>query len=121
MTIPKLRCKIVAGAANNQLANEHRDGAALQEHGILYAPDYVINAGGLINVYNELGGDYQRERAVRMTRGIYLNLMGVFEIAKEHGVPTAVAAEKLAERRIETVKKLGSRHWGRFIRANGRR
>ncbi len=119
-TIPKLRCKIVAGAANNQLAQEHRDGALLQERGILYAPDYVINAGGLINVYNELGGEYNRERAVRMTRGIYLNLMGVFEIAKEQGVTTAVAAETLAERRIARIKSLGSRHWGRFIRANNR-
>lgn len=119
-TIPKLRCKIVAGAANNQLAKEHRDGAALKERDILYAPDYVINAGGLINVYNELGGEYQRERAMRMTRGIYLNLMGVFKIAKENDVPTSIAAEKLAERRIKKIQQLGSRHWGRFIRSNGR-
>ncbi len=119
-TIPNLKCQIVAGAANNQLENERRDGKALFERGILYAPDFVINAGGLINVYNELGGDYNRERALRMTRGIYLNLMGVFEIAKEQGVSTAVAAETLAERRIERVKGLGSRHWGRFISANGR-
>ncbi len=117
-TIPKLNCKIVAGAANNQLEDEHRDGALLQERGILYAPDYVLNAGGLINVYNELGGDYKRERAQRMTRGIYLNIMGVFKIAKEHGVPTAIAAEKLAERRISRIKNLGSRHWGRYVNGN---
>ncbi|MDH3254250.1 MAG: leucine dehydrogenase [Acidobacteriota bacterium] len=114
-TIPQLRCGIVAGAANNQLANAKRDGKELHERGILYAPDFVINAGGLINVYNELGGGYNRERALRMTRGIYLNLMRVFQISKEEGIATYLAADRLAEERIETVKKLGSRHWGRFI------
>jgi leucine dehydrogenase len=114
-TIPKLRCEIVAGAANNQLANEKRDGKELHERGILYAPDFVINAGGLINVYNELGGEYNRARAQRMTRGIYLNLMRVFQISKEEGVATYLAADRLAEERIETIRKLGSRHWGRFI------
>jgi leucine dehydrogenase len=114
-TIPKLRCGIVAGAANNQLANEKRDGKELHNRGILYAPDFVINAGGLINVYNELGGEYNRERALRMTRGIYLNLMRVFQISKSEGIATYLAADRLAEERIETIKKLGSRHWGRFI------
>ena len=83
--------------------------------GILYAPDFVINAGGLINVYNELSGGYNREKALRMTRGIYLNLMRVFEISKTEGIPTYVAADRVAEERIQTVKGLGSRHWGRFI------
>ena len=78
-TIPRLKCQIVAGAANNQLADDARDSALLEERGILYAPDFVINAGGLINVYNELLGGYNRERALRMTRGIYLNLTRVFE------------------------------------------
>jgi leucine dehydrogenase len=114
-TIPKLRCGIVAGAANNQLANEPRDGKELHNRGILYAPDFVINAGGLINVYNELGGEYNRERALRMTRGIYLNMMRVFQISKTDGIATYLAADRLAEERIETIKKLGSRHWGRFI------
>jgi leucine dehydrogenase len=119
-TIPRLGCKIVAGAANNQLARQDRDGHALEEREILYAPDFVVNAGGLINVYNELLGNYVEERAMRMTRGIYLNLMRVFEIAQEHDVPTFVAADHLAEERIQTVRKLGSRHWGRFIQ-NGSR
>jgi leucine dehydrogenase len=114
-SIPKLRCSIVAGAANNQLAREKVDGKELHGRGILYAPDFVINAGGLINVYNELGGDYNRERALRMTRGIYLNLMRVFQISKQEGIATHAAADRLAEERIETIKKLGSRHWGRFI------
>lgn len=100
-TIPRLKCRIVAGAANNQLA-EDRHGLALAERGILYAPDYVINAGGLINVYNELQG-YNRERALRMTRGIYYSLRKTFAIAAEQKVPTNRAADRLAEERIRTV------------------
>ena len=114
-TVPRLRCAIVAGAANNQLANEHRDGLVLHERGILYAPDFVVNAGGLINVYNELSVAYNRERALRMTRGIFLNLMRVFEISRTKQIPTYVAADHLAEERIEVIQKLGSRHWGRFL------
>ncbi len=114
-TIPELRCRIVAGAANNQLADEDRDGRELFERGILYAPDFMINAGGLINVYNELGGRYNRERAVRMTRTIYLNLMRAFEVSKAESIPTNEAADRVAEERIATIERLGSRHWGRFI------
>ncbi len=114
-TIPQLNCGIVAGAANNQLADEDRDGQALFERGILYAPDFMINAGGLINVYNELGGSYNRERALRMTRTIYLNLMRAFEVSKLEAVPTNEAADRVAEERIATIDRLGSRHWGRFI------
>ena len=120
-TIPNLRCQIVAGSANNQLEVQDRDGLALHERGILYAPDFVINAGGLINVYNEVVGSYNRERALRMTRAIYLSLMRVFEISKSEGTPTYVAADRMAEERIETISRLGSRHWGRMIdlRRNG--
>jgi leucine dehydrogenase len=117
-TIPKLRCQVVAGAANNQLDRPSRDGQALHERGILYAPDFVINAGGLINVYNELAGGYNRERALRMTRGIYLNLMRVFEISQAECAPTHVAADRMAEERIATVNRLGARHWGRLINAH---
>lgn len=114
-SIPKLRCHVVAGGANNQLADAARHGEALQEAGILYAPDFVVNAGGLINVYNELGGNYSRDRALRMTRGIYVNLMRVFRISRDQGIPTAEAADRLAEERIRTIQSLGSRHWGRFL------
>jgi leucine dehydrogenase len=114
-TIPRLRCAIVAGAANNQLADGDRHGQALAGRGILYAPDFVINAGGLINVYNELTGAYVQERALRMTRGIYLNLMRVFQIAQEHGTPTSQAADRMAEERIAKIKALGNRQWGRLI------
>lgn len=114
-TIPKLKCQIIAGAANNQLHHEERHGHALHERGILYAPDFVINAGGLINVYNELTGEYNQDRALRMTRTIYLNLTRVFEIAERDGVPTAEAADRVAEERIAQVKGLGTRQWGRLI------
>jgi leucine dehydrogenase len=109
-TITQLKCKIVAGGANNQL-KEPRHGDHLMELGILYAPDYVINAGGLMNVYVELEG-YSRERALNMTKGIYYNLRKVFEIAQKDRVPTYKAADKVAEDRIETIGRLKRSHVG---------
>jgi leucine dehydrogenase len=113
-SIPRLKCRVVAGAANNQLADEERHGRSLHERGILYAPDFVINAGGLINVYNEITG-YNRERAMHMTRGIYQNLTRIFEIAKKDGIPTYAAAERLAEERIERMKRMRPQRWGRVF------
>lgn len=113
-TIPRLRCQIVAGGANNQLADE-RHGQDLHDRGILYAPDFVGNAGGLINVYNELVG-YNREVALRMARGIYANMLRVFEISRSQSIPTHRAADRLAEERIAQVKSLGSRNWVRTVR-----
>jgi leucine dehydrogenase len=115
-TIPRLRCSVVAGAANNQLADPDRDGPALEARGILYAPDFVINAGGLINVYNELVG-YHKERALRMTRGIQPNLMRVFETAAAHQIPTHVAADRVAEERIARIRSLRPQYWARALRA----
>ena len=103
-TIPRLKCKVVAGGANNQLQDD-RHGDELQKRGILYAPDYVINAGGLTNVYCELEG-YNRERALRMTRGIFYNLRRVFDIAKQVGIPTYRAADRLAEERIGLLQQI---------------
>jgi leucine dehydrogenase len=114
-TIPRLRVEIVAGGANNQLAVPERDGAALDARGILYAPDFVINAGGLINVYNEFVG-YRRERAMRQAETIFDNTLHVFEIARRDGIPTRLAADRLAEERIADVQKTGPRHWERFAR-----
>jgi leucine dehydrogenase len=114
-TIPALRCKVVAGAANNQLENEDRHGQALHDRGILYAPDFVLNAGGLINVYNELTG-YNRERAMRMTRGIYLNMMRVFQISRDESIPTYKASDRVAEERMDKIKSMRAQHWGRTIR-----
>ncbi len=97
-TLPRLKCRIVAGAANNQL-EEERHGDALEDMGILYAPDYIINAGGVINVADEFYG-YNRERALRKAAGIYDNVLKVIAIAKRDGVPTYKAASRLAEERI---------------------
>ncbi len=119
-TIPRLRVEIVAGGANNQLAVPERDGAALAARGILYAPDFVINAGGLINVYNETIG-YVRERALRMADGIFATALALFETARRDGIPTWLAADRLAEERLAAVRKLGPRHWERSakLRAAG--
>jgi leucine dehydrogenase len=104
-TIPRLKCKVVAGAANNQLGSEHDDGAALAERGIFYAPDFVINAGGLINVANELEG-YNQERALNQAQGIYRILTEVFARAARDNIPTWRAANNLAMDRIESVGRL---------------
>ena len=114
-SIPRLRCTIVAGAANNQLADERRHGLELHNRGILYAPDFVINAGGLISVYSELVG-YNRDTAMRLARGIYANMARVFEISRAQSIPTALAADRLAEDRIARVKALGGQHWVRSVR-----
>jgi len=103
-TIPKFRFEIIAGAANNQLA-EARHGDELVRRGILYAPDYVINAGGLINVYGELNG-WSPDRAKRKAGEIYDTLLQLFELSKEQGIPTHDAADRLAERRIEQVARI---------------
>ena len=100
-TIPQLKVEIVAGAANNVLLEE-RHGVALEERGILYAPDYVANAGGVINVYSELAG-WSSARAFRKADEIYETILKVFNIAKTDSVPTYVAADRLAEQRIKAV------------------
>jgi leucine dehydrogenase len=109
-TIPRLKAKVVAGAANNQLAVEDRDGNELHRRGILYAPDFVINAGGLINVYNEYIG-YDRERALRMADGIFATTGRIFAIAERDGIPSYLAGDRHAEERIAAVRRLGPRHW----------
>lgn len=113
-TIGKIKAKVIAGGANNQLA-EARHGNQLRELGILYAPDYVINAGGLMNVFVELEG-YSHERAFDKTRKVYDNCMKVFEIAKRDNVGTHVAADHMAEERISTIGKLRQRHQGKSSR-----
>jgi leucine dehydrogenase len=100
-TIPKLEVEIVAGAANNVLLEE-RHGDALEKKKILYAPDYVANAGGVINVYSELAG-WDHSRSLRKADEIYHTVLGVFEIAREQGIPTYKAADRLAERRLQSV------------------
>jgi leucine dehydrogenase len=102
-TINRLRCRVIAGSANNQLkADEHGD--ILHEKGIVYAPDYVINAGGLINVADELLG-YNRERAMKKVEGIYDTIIRLFDIAKRDGIPSYKAADRMAEERIATMRQ----------------
>src|SRR5205814_882868 len=103
-TVQRLQVEIVAGAANNELA-EDRHGDELERRGITYAPDYVINGGGLINVNAELHG-WAPERARSKAGEIYDTLLRVFEIAREEGVPTYRAADRLAEQRIAAIAKV---------------
>lgn len=103
-TIPKLKVDIIAGGANNQLAEE-RHGDMLEERGIMFAPDYVINAGGLVNVNAELEG-WTLDRARNKAGEIYDTILMVFDIAKEEGIPSYRAADRLAERRIAAIAKV---------------
>lgn len=100
-TIPQLRVKVVAGSANNQLKNPQH-GDRLHELGIVYAPDYVINSGGVINVADELIG-YNKERALKRVEGIYDTILKIFAISKRDGIPSYLAADRLAEERIARV------------------
>ncbi len=104
-TIPMLRAPIIAGGANNQLDDEKRDGEALATRGINYAPDYVINAGGLINVYSELKG-YGRDKAMQDAANIFDTVKRVINKAKVEGITTAMAANRVAEERIAAVHHL---------------
>ncbi|MGY0634532.1 Glu/Leu/Phe/Val dehydrogenase dimerization domain-containing protein [Luteimonas sp. A478] len=103
-TVQRLKAKIICGSANNQLAN-NEIGDELGKRGILYAPDYAVNAGGVMNVSLEIEG-YNRERAMRMMRTIYHNLTRIYEIAERDSIPTYKAADRMAEERIELIGKL---------------
>jgi leucine dehydrogenase len=103
-TLPRFKFKIVCGPANNQLAT-NEIGDELEKRGILYAPDYAVNAGGVMNVALEITG-YNRERAMRMMRTIYHNLARIYEIAERDGIPTYKAADRMAEERISVMGKL---------------
>lgn len=102
VTIPQLKASVIAGAANNQL-KEPRHGEIIHQKGVVYAPDYVINAGGVINVADELYG-YNRERALKKVENIYNNIESVIEISKRDQIPTSQAADRLAEERIAKMK-----------------
>ena len=91
-TIPQLKVKVVAGSANNQL-KEPEHGDRLHEMGIVYAPDYVINSGGVINVADELIG-YNKERALKRVEGIYDTILKIFAISKRDGIPSYQAADR---------------------------
>lgn len=102
--IARLKCAVVSGAANNQLADENIHGPMLAQKGILYAPDFLINAGGLINVYSELHG-YDRKTALQHTENIYGTTLEIFKKAADENITTISAAKKIAEERIESARK----------------
>jgi glutamate dehydrogenase/leucine dehydrogenase len=107
-TIPDLRCAAVCGAANNQLDTDD-DAVRLADAGVLYAPDYVVNAGGVINIADETApGGYDRERAWRRVEGIAETLRNVFRLADERGITTGDAADRLAEERLAAATARGS-------------
>ncbi len=103
-TVYKIKAKVIAGAANNQLANENVHGLILQERGIVYAPDFLINAGGIINVYGEIA-HYGKEEALRRTENIYNTTLEIFDYAVKHNLTPQKAAMAIAENRIEQRRK----------------
>jgi len=104
-TIPKMKCAIIAGSANNQLADEDLHGRMLLEKGIIFAPDYLINAGSMINSYAELSG-YSKKRALQLAENIYEVTRGVLQKSKAENIPTNKAADIIAEKRISDIKKI---------------
>jgi leucine dehydrogenase len=107
-TLSRLKCAIICGAANNQLADEKIHGEAVTKKGILYAPDFVVNAGGIINVYYELSG-YVRERAMAHAEQIYNTTANIIHVAKTEKIPTYLAANRIGEKRIEAIGKIKTR------------
>lgn len=107
-TIPLLNCSIVAGAANNQLADEKKHGDILKDKGVIYAPDFLINAGGVINCYIETVG-YDRTRAMAATEKIYDQTLAVLEEAKEKNKNSQEVALEIAIRRINSIGKIRQR------------
>ena len=106
-SIKKLKCAIIAGSANNQLEDEQEHGQMLVEKGILFAPDYVINAGGLINCYSELMG-FSKKRTLQLTENIYDATRNVLKLSKAENISTIEAANKIAEKRIADIRKIKS-------------
>ncbi len=107
-SIAKMKCPIIAGAANNQLADENIHGAELIKKGILYAPDFLINAGGLINVAAELDG-YNRERVMGNVEKIYGRTLDIYGLSEAEGIHTQAAAIKIAEKRLEDIANVKAR------------
>lgn len=105
-TIKRLKCSIIAGAANNQLKDEVKHGYMLIDRSIAYAPDFLINAGGLINVYNEYLGSYNRKRVFEHTEKIYDTCLNIFALAEREKISTQEAAIQVAEKRIAQVGRL---------------
>jgi leucine dehydrogenase len=107
-SISRLKAPIVAGCANNQLADENVHGPALMKKGVLYVPDFVINAGGVINISVELDG-YNKERSMSMVEKIYARTNEIFAMSEKENVHTQLAAMRLAEERIAAIGRLSTR------------
>ncbi len=105
-TLSRLKCSIIAGAANNQLEDEKRHADLCKAQGILYAPDFLINGGGIINVYYEIIGNYNRERAYNHAGEIYDTLTNIYNLSEKENINTQQSAMRLALERIETIGKL---------------
>jgi leucine dehydrogenase len=103
-TIERLKVKIVCGAANNQLA-ENRHGDILKERNILYAPDYLINAGGLMNVSIEFEG-WSAEKSTKMVDGIFEKTLSIFKMSDEQNIPVYKATDLMAEKRLESIRAI---------------
>ncbi len=106
-TLPRLKCAIVAGAANNQLEDEDVHGAMLKEKGLVYAPDFLINAGGLISVNSEVY-NLNTERSMEMTEKIYDSVWNILQFSEKNNVQTGQAAIELAQSRIDEITKVKS-------------
>lgn len=106
-TLKTMKFAIIAGSANNQLADEKVHGQILHDKGILYAPDYLINAGGIISCYSELTG-FGKKRTIQLTENIYEATREVIKLSKSENIPTNLAASRIAEKRIEDIKKIKS-------------
>ena len=105
-TLSRLKCKIICGSANNQLAEEHH-GDRLEKMGLVYAPDYIANAGGTIYDPDRLGvGGVSHERGKTKVTRVYDNMQRVFEIADRDGIPTYLAADRMAEERIRQISEV---------------
>lgn len=104
-TLAQLKCAIIAGAANNQLADEKIHGKMVMDKGIIYAPDFLINAGGLINVYSELMG-YNKKRALQQAENIYEVTLKILKKSQDEKIPTYEAANQIAEKRIADISKV---------------
>lgn len=106
-TLSRLKCQIIAGAANNQLEDEDIHGKALMQKGLVYAPDFLINAGGLISVNSEVY-KLNRERTMEVTEKIYDSVLNILKYSEKNNIPAAQAALKLAKSRIEAISKVKS-------------
>lgn len=105
-SIHKLRCAVIAGAANNQLKDEVKHGYMLLDRSIVYAPDFLINAGGLINVYNEYLGGYNRKRVMEQVEKIYDTCTRILTYAEAEKISSQEAAIQLAEKRVEEIGRI---------------